>query len=513
MNDNSLVLAVDLGTTTCKTLVVDSQLCVVVKDAVEYPVSTPRAGWAEQDPEMWWRTVEASLGKVAAQLRASGHSAEQVRAIGLSGQMHGLVLLDEKNSPVRPAILWNDQRSAPQCREVYEKAGGVEGLLSHTNNPMLPGYTGGKLLWVREHEPENYQRTRRFCMPKDYIRYRMTGQAATDVSDASGTGLFDVRSRRWASELLDRLALAEEWFPQAHESGEILGEVGGRLSSATGLAAGIPVIAGGGDAVMQTVGSGAADEKVVLLVIGTGGNVTVSLPRPIENSGARLQVFCHVAPEQWVGMGVTLCAGSSLRWFRDTLGGLETALARDLGSNAYALLSQEAARAPAGSNGLLFLPYLQGERAPHADANARGVFIGLGLHTDKADIVRAVLEGVCFSLRDVLDLILKAGIDPQRVNVSGGGSASAVWRQILADVFDRPVTTLDFSEDAGAIGAAIVAGAQAGVWSSVGAAAGLIQTRTVDHPDAQNISIYRRSFEIYKSLYPALKPSFDRMAG
>ena len=511
MSIEPLILAMDLGTTTCKTVVVDSQLRMIVKDSVEYPVNTPRAGWAEQEPQTWWATVRESLNKVTAQLKTEGRAPEDIRAIGLSGQMHGLVLLDESGEPIRPAILWNDQRSAPQCDQVYERAGGVEGLLRYTNNPMLSGYTGGKILWVRANEPDHYRRARRFCMPKDYIRYRLTGQVATDVSDASGTGLFDVRKREWARELLNLLDLPESWFPRVYESREIAGEIGPDVAGQTGLAAGTPVTAGGGDAVMQTVGGGAVDEKVVLLVIGTAGNVSISLPRPIDNPGARLQVFCHVLPERWAGMGVTLSAGSALRWFRDTLGREELAMAKELNVSAYELFGRQAATSSPGSNGLIFLPYLQGERAPHADANARAAFIGLSLPTGKADIVRAVMEGVSYSLYDVLGLILQAGISPERVHASGGGTSSAVWRQILADVFARPVTTLDYSEDAGAIGAAIVAGVQVGVWPSAEEAARLIQIRTVDEPQADASAAYQKYFEVYKGLYPALKPSFDRL--
>jgi xylulokinase len=508
MKAEPLVLAIDLGTTTCKTLAVDSSLRIVFKEAVEYPVSTPRAGWAEQDPATWWSLVKGSMSKAAASL-----DARQIRAIGLSGQMHGLVLLDKACKPLRPAILWNDQRSAPQCAQIYEQAGGVEGLLRYTDNPMLPGYTGGKILWVRENEPRTFEKTDRFCLPKDYLRYRMTGEIATDVSDASGTGLFDVRRKDWAFELVEKLGIPAGWLPRACESTEFLGEIPASLAAETGLKAGTPVSAGGGDAVMQTVGSGAIDSEIVLLVIGTGGNVTVSLPKPIDNPGASLQIFCHVLPDQWTGMGVTLSAGSSLKWFRDRLAGLEKALAPDLGVSAYEMLNLEAAGSPPGANGLIFLPYLQGERAPYADANARGAFIGLGLHHQKADMVRAVLEGVAFSLRDVLDLILKAGIQPVRVHASGGGSSSSVWRQILADVFNRSVTTLDYSEDAGAIGAAIVAGVSAGLWKSASQATALIQTRTLDQPEPGNPDIYAKYLAIYKSLYPVLKPGFDALAG
>jgi len=507
MNAEPLILAIDLGTTTCKTLVVDSSLRIVKKQAVEYPVITPRAGWAEQDPEMWWRVVKDSIAHVMAGLDAS-----RIQAIGLSGQMHGLVLLGRSRQPLRPAILWNDQRSAQQCAQVYAKAGGVDGLLSYTDNPMLPGYTGGKLLWVRENEPRIYEQAEGFCLPKDYIRYHLTGEIATDLSDASGTGLYDVRHRRWADNLIGLLELESSWFPHACEAGDFAGQIGAGLAAETGLKTGTPVTAGGGDAVMQTVGSAGISSQVVLLVIGTGGNVTVSLPGPIDNPGARLQVFCHVLPGQWTGMGVTLSAGGSLKWFRDRLGGLETALAQDLNTSAYALLGEQARRSPPGANGLIFLPYLQGERAPHADPNARAGFIGLSSSHEKADLIRSVMEGVSYSLRDVLSLILQAGIDPSRVNASGGGSSSPVWRQILADVFDRQVTTLDFSEDAGAIGAAIVAGVKVGIWSSAQEAVQKIAVKTVDRPIAGNPERYARYFAIYQDLYPALKSCFERLS-
>ena len=506
---NPLILAIDLGTTNCKTLLLDETLTVVDKVAVEYGFSIPQPGWAEQSPLDWWRAVTDCIQKIMA-----NRDSAAIKAVGISGQMHGLVLLDAVGEVLRPAILWNDQRSFPQCKAIYETAGGVDGLLGHTNNPMLPGYMGGKLLWVRDHEPDIFQRIARFLLPKDYIRYRLTGSYATDVSDASGTGLFDVARRRWAHDLVDLLDLPGEWFPTVHESMEIAGCISTEVAALTGLKAGTPVIAGGGDAVMQTVGSGAVDSSVVLLVIGTGGNVTVTVPAPIANPGARLQVFCHVLPEKWAAMGVTLSAGNSLKWFRDTLGGMEIALARDLGQGgAYPLLSAEAAGAPPGANGLLFLPYLQGERCPHTDVNARGSFVGLGLYSTKPDMIRAVMEGVAYSLRDVLELIVSSGISPSRIHVSGGGAVSGVWRQIQADVFNREVATLSYSEDASALGAGIVAGTAAGLWPNAAEAVGLLDVRTLDEPSAEYARRYEALFAAYRKLYPAMKSVFDDLAG
>ncbi len=505
--DEPLILAIDLGTTNCKTVLLDAQCRIVKKHVVEYPVSVPRPGWAEQQPETWWEAVAASIRRVAAEVDPAA-----IQMIGLSGQMHGLVALDARSRVVRPAILWNDQRSAPQCDAIYARVGGRDGLRAHTSNPMLPGYTGGKILWLREHEPEAYAGIATILLPKDYIRYRLTGVRATDVSDASGTGLFDVRNRQWAYPLLDTLNLPAAWFPAVHESVEVVGTLEPAVAAELNLPAGIPVIAGGGDAVMQTVGSGAVTSDVALIVIGTGGNVTVSLPRPIENPGSTLQVFCHVTPGQWVAMGVTLSAGISLKWYRDTLGGLEAQRARELRRDVYSLLSQEAALAPPGANGLLFLPYLQGERCPHVDVDARGVFVGLSLSTSKAELVRSILEGVTYSLRDVLEVIEAAGVQPSLVRASGGGSSSELWRQIQANVFGREVTTLEHSEDAGALGAGIIAGVAAGLWPSAEAAVALLPARTHDFPDARTVATYERLFGIYQSLYPALSPTFLALA-
>ncbi len=506
MSGNRL-LAIDLGTTNCKALLLDEHLRIVARVTREYPLSLPRPGWAEQDPRDWWAAVRDSL-----QCLASQTDLHAIRALGLSGQMHGLVVLDAQGEVLRPAILWNDQRSAPQCRALGERVGGTPGLVSLTNNPMLPGYTGGKLLWVKEHEPEVYRRLRTVLLPKDYLRFRLTGARGTDVSDASGTGLFDVRSRCWSEELLARAELPGEWFPPVHRATDLVGPLLPSVAAELGLPPSTPVIAGGGDAVMQTVGGGATEEGTALIVAGTGGNVTVSTRHPVENTDAALQVFCHVLPDQWTAMGVTLAAGSALRWFREALGGLESVLARELQRDAYDLLCEEAAQSPVGANGVTFLPYLQGERCPHPDPHARGCFLGLGLHTTKADLVRSLLEGVAFSLRDVLARLRHAGLDPQRLHLSGGGAASPLWRQIIADVLGRPATTLDYSEEASAVGAGILAGVATGLWASAAEAAALLPTRTVEAPVTAHVALYDQLFGAYQELYPALAPCFGRRA-
>jgi xylulokinase len=500
------VLAIDLGTTNCKVLVLSAELKVVFKQTTEYPVSFLRPGWAEQNPVDWWNAVSAAIQAVT-----RNHNPTSIKAVGLSGQMHGLVLLNSESKVIRPAILWNDQRSAKQCDYVYSLVGGKKGLVEYTNNPILPGYAGGKILWVRDNEPENYSKIYRFLLPKDYIRYKLTGELATDVSDASGTGLFDVKRRIWSSELIEKLDLPLEWFPDVYESVEIAGEVSQKVSEQTGLIAGTPVIAGGGDAVMQTVGSGAISEDTLLLVIGTGGNVTVSMAEPIQNQEALLQVFCHVIKKRWTAMGVTLSAGNSLKWYRDNFCRVEVQTAQNLDSDPYIILNQEASIPPAGSNNILFLPYLQGERCPYPDPDARGLFIGLSSSTRNADMLRAVMEGVTFSLRHVLDVLKESGINPLQIHSSGGGSKSQIWRQIQADVFNCEVTTLHHSEDASALGAGIIAGVAAGIFSSKDAISN-IKIKTRDTPSSENVLIYERLFQIYKQVYPAVQPIYEEMA-
>jgi xylulokinase len=507
MKCNNYVLAIDLGTTNCKTLLIDHQLKVHKKISIEYPVSIPQPGWSEQNPGDWWDIVKKTIKHVTKEF-----SAEAIKAIGISGQMHGLVTLDKNNQPIRPAILWNDQRSAPQCQQIYQAVGGKEGLLNFTNNPMLPGYTGGKILWLRDNEPNLYEQISHILLPKDYIGHKLTGNISTDVSDASGTGLFDVRQRTWAYDLIKTLGLPIEWFPQVYESTEIIGEISKEISTETGLAVGTPVIAGGGDAVMQTVGSGATTGNVALVVIGTGGNVTVSTKHVIENPGSKLQVFCHVIPNQWVAMGVIISAGSSLKWFRDNLATAEVQLANDLGKDPYEIIIDIAEKSHPGSNGLIFLPYLQGERCPYTNPHASGAFVGLKANTRKSHVIRAIMEGVTFALRDVLEVFISLDIKPNLIHTSGGGSASPLWRQMQADIFGREVTMLEFGTDASALGAGILAGTVAAFWSSVEEAESLIPKRYTEKPIAENSKKYQQQFNIYQAIYSRLEPIYEQLA-
>jgi xylulokinase len=501
-----MVLAIDLGTTTCKSVVLDDTCTVVEKESLEYSFSTPRAGWAEQDPEAWWAAVELSIRALTARV-----DARDITAIGLSGQMHGMVAMDGEGRVIRPAILWNDQRAQSQCEEIYAKAGGRERLLAYTNNAMLPGYVGGKMLWLRENEPGNYDRLETVLLPKDYIRYRLTGETATDVSDASGTGLFDVRARSWSEGLLADLGITKSVLPACLESGDIAGTILPAVADDLGIARGTKVVAGGGDAVIQTVGAGTLGEQDVLAIIGTGGNVTMTMPFCPESRSPSAQVFCHVIPDKWVSMGVTLNAGNSLKWFRDSFG-TAAGGAAGAGKDSYALLSDEAATSPPGAGGLVFMPYLQGERCPHTDVNARAGYIGLSLSSRRADFVRSTMEGVAFSLFDALQAIHPDSQEHSRLIVSGGGVNSPLWRQILADVFDCQVVIKHYGSEASAVGAGIVAGAAMGFWRGVEEGAALVKECASIDPIQDNVRRYREIFGVYRSLYSTLTRSFEALA-
>jgi xylulokinase len=505
---NQFIIGTDIGTSGCKTLIIDDQGQVVRRAVEEYPLSTPRPGWSEQEPEHWWKAVVSTMKTVVDDFPNS----KDIKGIGLSGQMHGLVALDNNGQVLRPSILWNDQRTGEQCRKIHELAGGIDGLLEITNNQMLPGYTGGKILWLRENEPGIYEKTRLVLNPKDYIRYRLTGEYATEVSDASGTGLFNVRDRQWSDALLELLDISKDLLPACYESPEISGSLMKDLAAELGLPAGLPVAGGGGDAVVQTTGTGLVEPGILGTTIGTAGIGAMALDKCYPNPQGKLQVFCNTMPDKWHTMGVTLAAGGSLRWVRDMLGGSENEVARWLGKDVYELYSEEAALAVPGCEGLLFLPYLIGERCPHPDPKARGGFIGLTLRHDRRSILRSVFEGAIFSIKDVARLIEEMGIEIRQIRTSGGGALSDLWRQIHADVFNSEVITVSGSAEGGAYGAALVAGAGVGIWTSVEEAVQVIQTEKRTLPDEKNIEIYQKLFPIYSKLYHHLKDTFDKLA-
>jgi xylulokinase len=463
----------------------------------------PRPGWAEQNPEDWWQATIASIRQVL--LRADGDS---IAGIGLTGQMHGLVLLDGAGKVLRPCIMWNDQRTAAQCAEIEQKVGRTK-LIELAGKPALTGFTAGKILWVRENEPDIYRRARHVLLPKDYVRFRLTGTMAMDVADGSGTLLMDVRKRAWSDELLRLLDIPHEWLPVLHESHEVVAEVSAAATSATGLRAGIPVVAGAGDQAAQSIGTGIAREGIVSVTIGTSGVVFAATSKYTFDPTGELHAYCHAAPNTWHLMGVTLSAGGSLRWFRDTLCQPEKIEAARTGRDIYDVITKLAATAPAGSDGLLFLPYLTGERTPHADPNARGVFFGLSLRHFKAHMARAVLEGVTFSLRECLDLLCGLGQSCARVRVSGGGSRSAFWRQMMADVFGTEIVEVNVTQGA-AYGAALLAGVGTGIYADAEQACERTVRETASTKPGPDALAYTEVYQRYRALYPVLAPEFRR---
>jgi len=443
-------------------------------------------------------------------LAKSGVQPDQVAGIGLTGQMHGLVLLDAHGEVLRPCIMWNDQRTAPQCAAITQKVG-VESVLRLTGNPVLPGFTAPKIAWVREHEPEVYARAAKVLLPKDYARYRLTGSFFSEVSDASGTSLFDVGRRGWSEEMLRALDLPRDWLPDVTESPVVSAYVSADAARQTGLLEGTPVVGGGGDQAAQAVGTGIIAEGLVSATLGTSGVVfAASDTYRVEPEGV-LHAFCHAVPGMWHLMGVMLSAAGSFRWYRDALGDLERLKADETDRDAYDLLTEAAAEVPPGCEGLLFLPYLTGERTPYPDPNARGVFFGLTLRHGKAHLTRAVLEGVTYGLRDSLELIRALGLSIQQVRASGGGARSPLWRQMLADVFDTEIVTVKVTEGA-AYGAALLAGVGAGVYTDVGQACETAVQVTGSTEPGSDVSVYADYYPRYRALYPALAPEFRAMA-
>ena len=470
------LVGLDVGTTGVKALAVSPEGEVLARAEEAYPLSTPQPGWAEQDPGDWWSTSEAALAAL---------EVDDVAGIGLSGQMHGLVVLDESERVLRPAILWNDQRTAAECAEIEGRIG-LRRLVELTGNRALPGFTAPKLLWLRRYEPEVYARIAHVLLPKDYVRLRLTGELATDVADASGTALFDVAHRRWSSEVLRALEIPGDWLPPVLESPAVSGHASD----------GVPVAAGAGDQAAGALGVGADRPGPLSVVLGTSGVVFAAQPRYAADPEGRVHSFCHAVPNGWHAMGVMLSAAGSLRWLRDAVAPGES----------FERLTVEAERQPPGVEGLVFLPYLAGERTPHVDPGARGAFVGLSLRTDRGALVRAVLEGVAFGLRDSLELLRSLGIDPGLARISGGGARSDLWLRILASVLGIPLERTAVEEGA-AYGAALLGGVAGGVFRDVhqAVAATVRITRRID-PESAWVDAYEHAYDRFRTLYPALRP-------
>jgi xylulokinase len=491
-------IGIDTSTTATKALLMDEGGGVLGVSSNEYPYETPQPLWSEQDPALWWTATAQSIREVLAK---TSTDTAAVKGIGLTGQMHGLVLLDEKADVLRPAILWNDQRTGPQCDAIRLKLG-REKLIRITGNDALTGFTAPKVLWVQEHEPEIWKQVRHILLPKDYVRYKLTGDFASDRAGGSGTILFDLAKRDWSPEVLAALDIPAEYLPPTYEGTDITGTLSPGVANELGLPEGIPVFGGGGDQAAAAVGTGAVTTGVVSLSLGTSGVVFATTDGPAFEPEGRLHAFCHSIPGKWHLMGVMLSAAGSLRWHRDTFApGTE-----------YDTLLVPVADIPPGSDGLFFLPYLTGERTPHPDPLARGAFVGLTVRHGFPHLTRAVLEGVSFGLRDSFELMKRAGLkDITQVRVTGGGARSPLWRQILADVFGAEIVTVN-AEEGAAYGAALLAATGAGVFQSVQAACDAVIQFTGTTTPGKNQSAYERLYPLYDELYPALRPIFSKIA-
>lgn len=492
-------LGIDTSTTGSKALLIDERGQVIAVASSPHTLQTPKPLWSEQDPREWWQAVSASIRSV---LEQAGIDSESIGAVGLTGQMHGLVLLDEAGNVLRPAILWNDQRTQSQCDEIHARIG-KEKFIQITGNVALTGFTAPKILWVKENEPEFYAKAKHVLLPKDYIRYKLTGEYAMDKADGAGTVLFDLKSRDWSEEVLAALDIPRAWMPRTFEGTEFTGYVNEEAAQLTGLKTGTPVAAGGGDQAAGAVGVGAVEPGIVGLTVGTSGVVFATTPAALIEPEGRLHAFCHAVPGLWHFMGVMLSAAGSLQWYRDTL----------TPGVPFDELLREAEAIPAGSEGLQFLPYLSGERTPHPDPLARGGFIGLTIRHRRAHMTRAVLEGVSFGLKDSFTLIQNAGLGAiTQVRASGGGAKGALWRQVLASALDAELVTVNTTEGA-AYGAALLAGVGAGAWADVpSASAACIKITGSTQPDPSQVEAYQKAYALYQELYPALQSSFHKMS-
>ncbi|HEX2742209.1 MAG TPA: xylulokinase [Rubrobacter sp.] len=478
----SVLIGLDVGTGGARAVAVDESGSVVAEASSAYPLQSPRPGWTEQDPDDWWRGAREALGKVAAE--------EEVAGIGLTGQMHGSVFLDSSDEVIRPALLWNDQRTYRQCDEITRIVG-EERLISIAGNPALTGFQAPKIVWLRDEEPANFGQVASVLLPKDYVRLQLTGEYATDASDAAGTLLLDVRARDWSREILDALEIPHEWMPEVYEGPENTGTLREEVAEQLGLPAGIPVAAGGGDNAAAAVGTGIVGPGLVSSSVGTSGVLFAHASEFDPDPSGRLHAFCHAVPGAYHLMGVTLSAGGSLSWWRETLGG------------DYDELVEAASEVPPGAEGLLFLPYLSGERTPHLDPKARGAFFGLTSRHGVAHMTRAVMEGVIFSLRDSLEIMRELEVPVEDVRATGGGARSALWRRLQADIYGTPVRRT-VADEGPAYGAALLAGVAAGAYSDVDEATSVVKMREeITEPERERAKVYEEHYEVYRSLYPA----------
>jgi xylulokinase len=488
----SVAIGVDVGTTGARAVAVDERGTVVAARSADYPLLTPRPRWTEQDPAEWWRAVREVLASTA-------QASEDVVGIGLTGQMHGSVFLARDGEVIRPALLWNDQRTEVQCEHMTERIG-RERLVEITGNPALTGFQAPKVLWLRDEERENFERVAHVLLPKDYIRYRLSRELATDASDAAGTLFMDLRSRTWSREILDALDVPADWFPAVFESPERTGALAGDVAEEVGLPEGIPLAAGGGDNAAAAIGTAVTTEGLMSSSIGTSGVLFAHADEPAIDPSGRIHAFAHSVPKRYCLLAVTLSAGGSLRWWRDVT------------ARTYDELVAEAEAVPAGSEGLVFLPYLTGERTPHLDPSATGAFVGLTARHSRAHLTRALMEGVLFSLRDGLEIMRGLGVRPTRIRAIGGGASSKLWLQLQADVYGTVVSRLAIEEGA-AYGAALLGHVVAGTYADVEEATGVVRPLNEEtEPDPRHAAAYEENYEVYRSLYGTLRDDMHRLA-
>ncbi|MDR3242427.1 MAG: xylulokinase [Clostridiales Family XIII bacterium] len=502
------LIGTDLGTSATKTVLFDENGTSIASASIAYPLHQPRNGWAEQDPLDWWNACVSTLRRVIAQ---SGVSTADIAGIGLSGQMHGLVMLDENGETLRNSIIWCDGRTTAECAEITEKIG-ARRLIEITANPALTGFTAGKILWVRKNEPELYERCRHILLPKDYLRYKLTGEFAAEMSDASGMNLLDVPNRRWSGEVLEKLDIDPALLPPVRESYEIAGHITAESAALTGLAAGTPVVGGAGDNAAAAIGTGVVKSGKAFVTIGTSGVIFAHSDRVTIDPSGRVHTFCSAVPGAWTVMSCTLSAGGSLQWFRNNFCAAEIETAAGLGKDPYELTNGQAERIPIGADRLLFLPYLMGERSPLLDADARGVFFGLSAMHTRQHMLRAVMEGVSYSQRQCIDVLRSMGVLTGEILATGGGARSPLWRQMLADLFECPVATVENSEGS-ALGAAILAGVGTGLYANLSSACeNIIKVGDLRRPVAANTEAYEPYYRLYREIYPQLTRQFRKLA-
>jgi xylulokinase len=502
------LLGIDLGTSGTKTVLFKQDGTAVTSATVEYPMSQPQNGWAEQNPEDWYNAAVVTLNKV---LKQSGVDPEAIVGLGISGQMHGMVLLGENGEVLRPSIIWCDQRTGKECEEITEIIG-AKRVIEITANPVLTGFTAGKIRWVQKHQPEIYAKCRHILLPKDYLRYKLTGDFATEVSDASGMQVLDVPGRCWSDEMLTKLGIDKSYLGKVYESTEVTGHISREAAAVTGLSEKTLVVGGAGDNAAAAVGTGVVADGRAFTTIGTSGVVFAHTDKLAIDPQGRVHTFCCAVPGAWHVMGVTQAAGLSLKWFRDTFCQAEIDAAAGMDVDSYDLMNKEVARSPIGANRLFYLPYLMGERTPHLDADCRGVFFGLSAMHKKRDLMRAVMEGVAYSLKDCLNVLDEMGVKPAQMLATGGGGRSELWRQMLADTYGIPVCTTQSKEGA-ALGVAILAGVGTGLYPSVREACdSMIHVGRTQEPIAENQPAYAACYEQYRQLYPAMKDAFKRLA-